>query len=1561
MKSTRIESSAGLVTALLWFGIGLCSPMLAAESSATPAPIPDPYPDPYGKTQPDFVTHISPKGLYRSWVRSSKEMKLSTEKSFHTFNQLNENDRVYALIEAGKKKEAEGAYREAIKVYQILFDRILSKDPNILYRISKHGIFVPAAQYVQRRIMRFPKEDLSFYRTLHDARAREAYELARAKFSLPGLTDIADKMLATSYGDNALMELGNAALDSGQPLEALERYQTLLDFFPDSDCRTRELTLKIEYCRKVLGDKPGKPVGTVKSSLSPKSLAGLKALVAGTTFKPTPRAQLASSPHITADDYAQLPPTQDPKGLQEPVWKQRLPGSRNDYYVYTHPVITENSVIYRHKNIVYCRSLLGGGLRWKNDLGGRVTWQNWQSRQYAQEGVLVQDGLVFTPMYKNGPSLVALDEITGQLKWAYGPMSASSTEEARMRFESAPTGGQRSVYASYIKDNIDGDTHTDSEYGVMAFDSASGRVLWRQEICRMMPEKFTGGFAVKHRNRIRSFSSPPLCVAGTVYVSTNAGAVSALDARSGRIKWTMRYPYHPGVHDLTRTFGKLGKLHGGNAYVRPHSPMFWLSQPPLLIGEQLFVLPVDTPLMLALDRRTGKVLWSRKKMGPGFTHFLGPISTGELVISTTGRVKHHAPFNAWRTGSPIILLDPKTGKTTWQSPDIIMPDKQPVMSHYIPFSPAEVGVNHRWFENAARPFLTSDDKLFVMSWTDMSKWYRPHTQVFNLAGVDLKTHKVIHQRRYYTDATRSLAKDMITSSCLKEMKSLEALPARNKRDEHRLQVMKDIVADTVPVNKYGPFMPYARMTFKRQGVLFELRIGPRELSMLYERAEVDKALAGKKGPEADFARAELAFTDGRLAETEALLTKCTKTISSEDLDFRAQVKQQLYRVHQELVRDAVYAAQPKEELRHCLGMSRTAGTMSEEIQTLFAAAAAQERNGNDQAAAKLLRQIVARYGRYEYPVSSIAALGREKLLKDAGVVLNHGQSFFKSHLYGEEARAALGLLRGGLPLYLSPVSPAEKDLTLRAGEMATTELLRLIRRTPKLAETFDKMADQALVGRSDEEQCHRLGEFPGTKVAKGILLQLLEEASRGKTAAARRRQWALADVARLLRLRLPEAHAARLSAPAPAAPYVPMVVPAKERAYEFSGEEGAAKLVLERRDGHRVHPELLLVGARVKKRLDNKFELACMDVATEKVRWTKKNIRLKGTGQEPGFFEAFVLEDRVIVHGLHDVFAFRLTDGVEIWHSRMPFNFEIKQTVLSGDLLMLCGKAETLALYLNTDHKDGEVAWQVGERGSLYARPWFHGDRFVSVRQEPFSVTVRYRATGNLIGRLDLPDLTRQDAHPLLENGPKAFPLAHAGRRLVVSDGMYYIVVDTENLGILWKRLIDGERASMRFFLGEDSLAVVKKNYDRQEILMLSLQSGDVLWRTDPKKAKSPQPMHSALIEGGKIYGIGVHPGMGFYFVGRDVKTGKLLFQTSVTGYASKPMVKMIPARQGGHVAVKIRDRQDFEMKGLDLKTGKVSHTIKLKGVGSFGVHGRVSATVQNGRLVLLSKDKLKF
>src|SRR5579862_3296038 len=1110
-----------VVRCLLICCASLAAAWLIAGETKDPKPkSADPYKDLYAGYVPPFLKALPKKKddgygtVFYHWAKSDEEMKLSTESSFYTLNVVEESDRANALVEAGLKKEADGQYREALKLYQTVIERF----PNELYRVSEYGVFVPVSQYCQRRILNFPASDLAFYRTLYDARAKEAFEQARRKNSLGGLAEIADTMLATSYGDNALLELGNAALDAGNFLEALEYFTTLRDCYHDSECRTPELEIKIAYCEKLLNDKPRASAilpTKNKSALSPDELERLQKIVAtAAPEKAKLHSQQASAPQISADDYTAFPPPEDSMALKEPVWSALLPGSRRDFFVFTQPVVAENNLLYRHKNIVYCRSLLNGELRWSNDLGGRVAWQNWQERQYSEEDILVQDGMVFTPIYKVGPSLAALDGVTGQLRWAYGPLAASSDEESHMRFEAAPAGGNRSVFSGYVLDNIEGDTHTDSEYGVMAFESATGRVRWRASLCRLAPGKFMGGFVENRRNRIRSFSSPPLYHEGTLYYNTNAGALAALDSRSGRIKWLMRYPYFPDVHDATRVFGRLTPLHGGLEFVQPHDPMFWLNQRPLMVGEKLYIAPVDTPFLFCLDRRTGKVLWSKPKLGPGFTYLLGPISTGELVVVSNGRNKSIFGWGGTGPPGPIFLLNPDTGETVWNSPDVILHDDQPVMKYYVYEQAPWFSINTRWFENAARPFLTSDDRLYLSSWTDTSIYWRPGMHTYHLASVSLKDRAILEQRRYYTGELLAHAAFIINESGPKELKDLENLPAKDAKIEQHIAMDREIVADKVPENAHGLFMPFSRMTFNRYGAQFDLRISARSIEMVYDREAVRKAVEKREDPESFFARAELAAAESRLDEAAELLNKCLATVSTEDLDFRALINQQLFQTHQRMARRAILRANPEEELQSCLGMTRTASTLAEEIETLFALSDAYERKADLPSAARCLRNVITTYGKHEYPLASVAVADPAPVLSAAEGVISRAQSIVNQDFYGREMKGSLALMRQGLPLYFSTVSPLPKTLTVRAGELAARRLIALQRRDVEFAKRFEESAEHELAnGGTADEQLQKLLEFPGTQTAQKVADGLFQAAGDAKEEALPQRLRALFDAA----------------------------------------------------------------------------------------------------------------------------------------------------------------------------------------------------------------------------------------------------------------------------------------------------------------------------------------------------------------------------------------------------------------------------------------------------------------
>jgi len=1555
IQDRRGRTTRRLPLCLLIAGLCLCAS--GGRAAQPPAPK-DPYKHTYAGYLPDFLAPIRGHNRGR-WAIPEKRMRLSSERAFFTLNLIPEDSRANALVQAAFDKEQRGQYREALKMYQIVIDRY----PHQLYRISKYGVFVPVAQYCQRRILNFPPDQLAHYRTVHDARAGEAFEQARRKHSLIGLSEIVDGMLATSYGGRAILELGNASLDAGHYLAAMERLQAIRDFFPDPALRTPELGLKIAYCRKMLGQAAAPAAPGAESRLSTEDLARLRKVIDAARYEPPAfYSQRPSAPHAAADDYTLFPPTTDPLGVAVPTWKARLPGSRHDFFVYAQPVVTGNSVVYRHKNVVYCRSILTGEPRWINDLGGRAKWQNWHERQHPLEDVLVQDGLVFTVISKGGPSLVALDLVTGQLKWAFGPMVASTEEEARMRFEAAPAGGPRTVYVGYVLDNIEGETHTDTEYGLIAFESTTGRLQWRRALCRLAPGKFAAGFAEQRRNRIRSFTSPPLYHHGTVYYNTNAGAIAALDSLSGRVKWLMRYPYYPEVHDATRQFGKGGGVVKYSAvFFRPHNPMFWYNQRPLVVGESLFTTPVDTPFLLCMDRGTGKVKWTKWKGTVGTGYLLGPIASGELVLAYTGRNKK---IRAQETPRPVQLVDPKTGRIVWGSDDLVMHDPQPVMKYYERVRrgfAVGMGANDWWHETAARPFLTSDGRLHVCSFSYIG--YPIFGWCVNLGVVSLPERKIVAKRRYYSGELIATASRQISSGCPREVKALEELPHKDKRIRWLIKAGKEVIADTVPVNRYGPFLAFSRITFRRYGVPFEFRFGCRTVSMVYDRDAVKGAIKSRTDPDAEFARAELALMDSRLDQACAGFQTCLRRVSSEDLDFRALIRQQLFRVHKRLARSAIRAVRSDQELENALGMSRTASTLAEEIETLFALADATERRGQLQAAARSLRSIVSTYGHHEYPVAPNLVEDPARLLKAANQVLDNGRAYAAGLLYTREMTRSLALVRKGLPLYYSTVSPLPKLLTVRAGELAAQRLVRLQARSRPFADEFGRQAAKELAGRDPAEQLYRLWEFPKTAAAQRVAEKLFADADRKKGAARKRRMWRLADAARVCQLRLPARFEAEVCAPAVVDRPVPVAREPADRALDVSDAEGINWLVLERRGDRTRRPELLFLGGRVRKRLDNKFILTCVDLTTGRAAWRKENLRLKGTGQEPGFFEAFVYRDIVVFHGLYDVLAHRLDTGEALWRYHVPFNFEVQHAVMSGDLLILCGKTETIALRIPADSPAGEVAWQVKERGDAYLPAYFHGDRLVSVRKMPFNVTVRYRATGKLMGRLDLPDLSMHDVHPLLDPGPRALPAAHDGKMLVVSDGWYYILLDIERMRTVWKRLIDNNdltrEPALRFALKGDYLAVLKEDYDQKVIYMLSSRTGEVLWHTDPKNPRSPQPIHSMLIDGEAIYGLGVYPGQGFYVVGMKCRTGERLFRGVVADYDSRPIVRMVPRTIAGHVVVELQDRQRFEVMAFDLQKGNLYRKVRKKGVGPFGAHGKVSATVQNGRLVLLCKDQL--
>lgn len=152
-----------------------------------------------------------------------------------------------------------------------------------------------------------------------------------------------------------------------------------------------------------------------------------------------------------------------------------------------------------------------------------------------------------------------------------------------------------------------------------------------------------------------------------------------LDADTGRQLWSLAYPAagemdftnspraNPVVHDgLVYLLGAFGHLHclrldTGKVVWKAHLrqdfgaqlPNWGYAPTPLIVGDKLIVSPgAKDASVVALDRRTGKLIWKTPGVPPGYSSF---------IVGTFGGVRQLVGYDAASLGG----WDPDTGKRLW--------------------------------------------------------------------------------------------------------------------------------------------------------------------------------------------------------------------------------------------------------------------------------------------------------------------------------------------------------------------------------------------------------------------------------------------------------------------------------------------------------------------------------------------------------------------------------------------------------------------------------------------------------------------------------------------------------------------------------------------------------------------------------------------------------------------------------------------------------------------------------------------------------------------------------
>jgi outer membrane protein assembly factor BamB len=186
--------------------------------------------------------------------------------------------------------------------------------------------------------------------------------------------------------------------------------------------------------------------------------------------------------------------------------------------------------------------------------------------------------------------------LTGCHVWS---VAAPSNEDETWCFEGTPLVHGGSVYIAQSR-VVGQKTRT----VLCCFDAGTGAPRWQQELCEMreLDEKMPA----RCRHHLLTLAGERI-----IYCS-HAGAVVAVDARSGKIAWAVRYP------------GRGPRTKEGQPSPRELCPA-------VASNDCILAAPADVARLYCFDAFTGRNLWEREALE--VVHLLG-VSHGRLVFTT---------------------------------------------------------------------------------------------------------------------------------------------------------------------------------------------------------------------------------------------------------------------------------------------------------------------------------------------------------------------------------------------------------------------------------------------------------------------------------------------------------------------------------------------------------------------------------------------------------------------------------------------------------------------------------------------------------------------------------------------------------------------------------------------------------------------------------------------------------------------------------------------------------------------------------------------------------------